>query len=154
MNKNLENTKKLIILAFEGPDKVGKSTLIREVNKRTNYKYLCVDRFLASAWVYDSLYGRRNREMSLHLAEKELSTLEYILVINIILKSNKEVLQKRILLEDESSKERIYTLNRAVELYNKYSKQKSMFPILEIDTTHKTVDETVNEILSGINKYD
>ena len=152
MNKKKDLTNRLTILAFEGPDKVGKSSLINEVNKRTNYEYLCVDRFLGSAWVYDNLYGRRNREITIELAENEISRLEEIQVINILLKCDRAVLVKRIILENEHPRERIKNVNRVIELYDEYSKHKSLLPIIEVDTTNKSVGETANEIISKIQK--
>lgn len=48
----------LPVVIFEGVDKSGKSTLVAEFNKATNYKYLVLDRFLISSLVYDEAFER------------------------------------------------------------------------------------------------
>jgi thymidylate kinase len=141
---------KVKILAFDGPDKVGKSTIIREVNQRTNYEYLCIDRFIGSAWVYDRLSGRRKREEMLAATERELARLEAAVVINIILKCDRETLVQRILREEEGAVNRIAVLDCVMELYDEYSRRKSILPVVEVDTTGKSVDETVVEILQKV----
>lgn len=50
---------KQIMVVFEGMDKTGKTTLLREFNKRTGFKYVVLDRFTTSSKVYDHFYGRK-----------------------------------------------------------------------------------------------
>ena len=140
----------LRILAFEGPDKVGKTTIIRELNRRTNYEYLCIDRFTGSAWVYDSLSGRRQRKDILSRAELELSKLTSVTFITIILKCDISVLMERVAKAGESDITNVPELKKAGRLYEEYSHQISTLRSIEIDTTEKTVDETVTEIIRKV----
>lgn len=50
-----------VVVVFEGADKTGKSAIVSEFNKITNFKYLVFDRFLFSSLVYDKLF-KRGRE--------------------------------------------------------------------------------------------
>ncbi|MFZ5932528.1 MAG: hypothetical protein ACOYT7_00360 [Patescibacteria group bacterium] len=142
------------ILAFEGPDKSGKSTLIREVNKATDYKFLCIDRFTGSAWVYDRLTERRDRTEELSRAEEELSNLDNVLVLTILLNCDPEKLKERItggLTNDDLATEH---LEEAIKLYKEYSESIARLPVIIIDTSNRTVDETVQEIIERVAKYE
>lgn len=145
---------KITILAFEGPDKSGKSTLIREVNRAANYHFLCIDRFTGSAWVYDRLTGRRDRTDSLIKAEEELSQLDEVTILNILLKCDPDILRKRIGNGDEHSELRLQQLDSAVSLYDEYTREIARLPVIEVDTSGKTVEETVREILTRVGEYE
>ncbi len=149
-----EHEQRITILSFEGPDKVGKSTLIREVNRAANYRFLCIDRFTGSAWVYDKLSGRRDRTDSISTAEGELSRLENVDVLNVLLSCDPEVLRERIRQEDEYSDARLEHLDQALEYYREYAQEIARLPIIEIDTTDKSVEDTVQEILSKVESYE
>ena len=64
-NKNIP-----LLIAFEGVDKSGKTTLMRKFNEATNYKYVCVDRFVISSMVYDELFGRNRKKYYKKLLKK------------------------------------------------------------------------------------
>lgn len=140
----------IIILAFEGPDKVGKSTLIAEVNRHTNYRFLCIDRFLGSAWVYDRLSGRRNRTDTLVEVERELAKLKTVTVINVILTCELSEMNKRILDQDEYPHERLKVLSEALQLYKEYAQNVTQLSTVWIDTTDKPIADTVNEIVKKV----
>lgn len=144
---------KIIILAFEGIDKTGKTTLIDRINKRTDYLYLCIDRFTGSAWVYDKLFNRRERSDKLRRVEEELSSLSSVLILNIILKCEQEELEGRIsrCKDDRDNKE---FLKKAKKIYEKYEKDITCFPTIKVDTTDKSIEETVEEILNKVRRYE
>jgi thymidylate kinase len=152
----MDQTKKdyqVKILAFEGPDKVGKSSLICEINRRTDYEYLCIDRFTGSAWVYDILSGRRMRQEELETTERELARLQRTKIINIILNCSEDVLRERILdQEGEDAIGRISLLDKAIKLYAEYARHVSVFPVIEIDTSDKSIDATAEEILRKVSE--
>ena len=152
--RECERTQRITILAFEGPDKSGKSTLIKEVNRAANYRFLCIDRFTGSAWVYDKLTGRRDRTSSLVDAEEELSHMENVAVLNVLLKCDPDILRERIQSEDEQGRLRLQQLDPVISLYEEYARGVSHLPAIEVDTSNKTVEETVQEILSKIEKYE
>jgi len=147
-----EKQQPIKILVFEGPDKVGKSTLIGEINRRTNYEYLCVDRFTGSAWVYDRLSRRRTRQAELTATEKELASLKTTRVFNILLKCDKDILHRRILDSEKQTTSRISMLEQTIALYEEYATHVSLLPVIEIDTTERSIDNTVDEILRKVSK--
>lgn len=141
------------VVAFEGPDKVGKSTLIRNVNRATDYRYLCIDRFLASAWVYDSLTERRDREAELLAAERELGQAACLGVVNVLVTCDRDILAGRIQREDEEPEARLQNLDRMIELYDRYT-EITKLPFIKIDTTHVPVEESVHQVTEGLRAYD
>lgn len=47
-----------IKIIFEGPDRSGKTSIMRRFNERTNYRWLCFDRGPASHYVFSMVYKR------------------------------------------------------------------------------------------------
>jgi len=47
-----------MMIIFEGPDGVGKSTLKKAFSKATNERYTCIDRMFPSDIIYAGKYGR------------------------------------------------------------------------------------------------
>ncbi len=47
-------------IVFEGVDRCGKTTMMLEFNKKTNYKYICYDRGLISYLAYAKIHERNN----------------------------------------------------------------------------------------------
>ncbi|MFH1863318.1 MAG: hypothetical protein ABIJ85_00190 [bacterium] len=142
------------ILAFEGPDKSGKTTLIREVNKETNFRFLCIDRFTGSAWVYDRLTRRRDRTEELSRAESELSTLENVLALTILLSCSPEKLKERITGETTLTDLSVQQPEEAIGLYEEYAQNVAKLPIIVVDTSDKTIEQTVQEIIERVKKYE
>lgn len=143
----------MAFIFFEGVDKVGKSTLLRAVDKATNYQHFCIDRCLGSAYVYDSVTKRRNRFEQLSSIEKEFASIKSIPMITILLTCDRDVLIERIKKEDELPEERILFLDKAIEAYKAYQ-QVASIPIEVVDTTNKSIEDTVNEIIVKIKKYE
>lgn len=143
----------MIFLFFEGVDKVGKTTLLKAVDKATNYQHFCIDRCLGSAYVYDLITGRRNRFKKLDVIEKEFSEIESITIVTVLLTCDRIKLIERIKKEDEFPVERINNLDKALKAYEQYKKVTKL-PLVEVDTSNKTIEETVTEIVDKIKKYE
>lgn len=143
----------MAFIFFEGVDKVGKTTLLRAVDKATNYQHFCIDRCLGSAYTYDLITKRRNRFEQLASIEKEFASIKSIPMITILLTCDRDVLVERIKKEDEFPDERIDFLDKALSAYEKYQQVTSM-PLEVVDTTNKTIEDTVKEIIIKINKYE
>lgn len=148
----MKKDSRIIILAFEGVDKSGKTTLLREINEHTDYYYLCIDRFTGSAWVYDKLFNRRERTSQLKQGEKELSALPDVLIVNILLTCGYPELKRRIGLQEKKNQKQIEQLKEATSLYEEYREKITHFPTIEVDTTNKSIKETVEEILQKVNQ--
>ncbi len=143
----------MAFIFFEGVDKTGKSTLLKAVDQATNYQHFCIDRCLGSAFVYDLITQRRNRFKELLKIEKELASIKSTPVITILLQCDRNILIERIKKEDESPNERILLLDKAIKAYQKYQ-QVSLIPIEVVDTTNKSIQDTVDEIIVKIQKYE
>ena len=143
----------MAFIFFEGVDKVGKTTLLQATNKATNYKHFCIDRCLGSAFVYDLITGRRDRFEELAKIEKDLASLKSTPIITILLTCDRDVLIERIKKEDKCSPKRIKLLDKAVEAYKNYQQITSLH-LETVDTSDKSVEDTVQEILIIINKYE
>lgn len=143
----------MAFIFFEGVDKVGKTTLLKAVDKATNYEHFCIDRCLGSAYTYDLVTKRRNRFKQLVNIEKELASIKSIPMITILLTCNRDVLVERIKKEDEFSDDRIEFLDKALKAYEKYQHVTSL-PLEIVDTTNKSIEDTVKEIIVKINKYE
>lgn len=59
----LEVMMKPTIIIFEGVDKSGKTTLLNMFNKRTDFKYVVLDRFTISSKVYNLMFKRDDKNM-------------------------------------------------------------------------------------------
>ena len=66
-------------IIFEGVDGSGKTTLIKYLNKKSDYAFFCVDRMGGSGYVYDGITGRRTRVKDIFKFEKKLAE-NFILV--------------------------------------------------------------------------
>lgn len=137
----------LTFLWFEGPDKAGKGSLINEVNKVANYKYFCVDRSLGSAYVYDALYKRPDREAEIKHVEQQLCGLSDAQVIVVFVTADTLILERRIKEEDAFAQDRLKRLQKAVDLYMHYKNNICQLPIVTIDTSVKTITECAHELL-------
>lgn len=51
-----------MLIIFEGMDKSGKTTLLNELNKQTNFEHIVLDRGVISSYVYNKIYGRAQRQ--------------------------------------------------------------------------------------------
>lgn len=145
---------KITILAFEGPDKVGKSSLIREVNEHSNYRYLCIDRFIASAWVYDKLTGRRNRAIQITNSVSELIKLKSTLFINVFLKCDPIILASRIHQLDEYGSLRLKNLDKMIALFDFYERKIDCLPKIVVDTSNVSISESAKDIIDQVENYE
>jgi len=143
----------MAFIFFEGVDKVGKTTLLKALDRATNYQHFCIDRCLGSAYTYDLITKRRRRFKKLVRIEKEFASIKSIPIITILLTCDRKVLIDRIREGDEFPDERIKFLDKALEAYKKYQ-QVTLLPIEVVDTTNKSIEDTVKEIIIKINKYE
>ena len=104
LDKGLLMSRKYQIIVFEGPDKSGKSTLVREFNKATNFAYLVLDRGTVSSKVYSELFGRGDYDFYDKLEKELIGAVKVLYVccfcdvgtIKLRLKEHKEILPPQL----------------------------------------------------------
>ena len=66
---------------IEGPDCAGKSTLLQNLNKRTNFRYYISDRSPFSTFIYDLMYGRTNATRMQNIVWNDIKSLDCLYVV-------------------------------------------------------------------------
>ncbi len=132
------------IIIFDGHDGSGKTTLIREFNKATRYKYFCIDRLTASAYVYDQLRRHIDRTEELVKFEDELSNLENAEVYYVCLIADFETATRRLI--QKKDLDPINTLGEARELYLQHYEKTGYKNKLIINTTKSDIKSCVERI--------
>lgn len=133
------------VLIFEGVDKTGKDTLIRQVHKISKYKYWTINRGIGTAIVYGKL---NNRDVDL----KDYTKQEYqLLALNPLVvyltASNSEIAER---IKETNEKDiKVSEITRLKMLYANYLKR-TPIPYIKVDTTDKTVRQCAWEIVRAI----
>lgn len=136
------------IIIFAGTDGAGKTTLIQYLNKFSNYKYFCIDRFFDSAFVYDAISGRRQRTELLNKSETELSKLKHSEFYLVYLVCEYDTLLKRLLSKNET-KQTIENIKIARKLYDKYYSQSPLKKI-KLNTSKLSESKCYEKIIEMI----
>lgn len=132
------------IIVFEGLDGSGKSTLKKEVDKITNYKYVCMDRFTGSTLIYDEYTQRQNRKSEIYKLEKELSDNIFMIYCYCSTSTTKKRLKEK---KDE------LTIKNAIiqaPIFEEYLKQ-TPYKFVRINTD-KPINTCVKKVVEAIKK--
>ena len=133
-NKNVFN------LIIEGPDGVGKSTLIQKLFKHYNYRYMCYHRGELSNLVYARKFNR-----------VYYTTQRGLPFLYIYLYCSKDKLKERLEKRDLSDKEEIAKISD-VDLFEQgYEDMKNDYDIIRIDTSDMNEDEVLNHTINYLN---
>lgn len=136
-----------MLIFFEGVDKVGKSTLINEVNKKTNYKHTLIDRGPISNLVYNKLLNRDCKEVIKTL--DELSKIDYLVIY---VEANNDIIKERMNKHNEKLiHEKLYDIDNVKNTFIN-SLQNCYCNYIVVNTTDKTIQESIDEILNYINR--
>jgi len=140
----------MIVLIFEGADKTGKTTLIKEISVR-NPRVICVDRHVASQYIYSKFYKRKNspnlsecRHLERCLASSDIThafvhvTCDYLTAQERYKNTNEKDID--IEYHDEIK-----------DLFRQYFYESSL-PVINVDTTGKTINECAIQILNCLGK--
>lgn len=135
-----------VILLFCGCDKVGKSTIIKELLKRTN-AHICVDRFTACQIVYGKIHCKEDT-----LPETKCHQLENFLINSPIpvayvhVEAETEDIKKRF--EEHNEKDiSVDQIDLVKERYRNYFDCHSNLPIVKLNTSEKNLNECIEYIL-------
>jgi len=138
---------KPILIAFEGVDKVGKTTIRRGmIRDKTQFGPLLMDRFLASNFVYDTLYSREHHIRSyLDLEKSLLYSFDCVLVY---LTCADSALRKRLTSTGHNFKKVSMKAIRAADNLFDFYFRASKFRKILIDTTNRSPEKVTDVILS------
>lgn len=140
----MQNTRKPKLIIFEGPDKVGKSTIYQAYRRATNYGPLCIDRFITSNEVYDKFYGREPYADYPTLTKE----LEGIFdVYQICLVCSEDELVSRIEKEEEGVNLQRAKNNMRRTLHDFQTADSRPQKSYVVDTTNRSVEEVIEELL-------
>lgn len=136
------------LIFFEGIDKVGKSTLIAEFHKKTNYKYIVVDRGPISFITYNKMKNR-NHDIAYHF--EKIKALYVCLYADLpdLINRFKEHNETDIPIVDIEG-----YLNTFITEMNDYVVPKNGSKKITINTSKYTVQETVDIILTETAKME
>ena len=130
-----------MLVIFEGVDKSGKTTLLKEFLKRSNYKHIVYDRGPISQSVFADLFGRQ--------ADKDLNVVIYNLrkLKNLIVlcEADCDIIKQRLNEANESLPKELQDIERTKLYFELYTKM-SGFNYLIVDTTNRTIDDCLDLI--------
>jgi len=140
-----------VIVIFEGIDKVGKTTLIKEFGKKERYKSLCMDRGPGGYLFYDSIFKRLDQERLRNIAS-EIDDINRVKHVVIYLWADEKTVMQRL---KENNEEYIYDMDfkSAIDMYAKivetvYKNDVVLF----LNTMRFTVAECVMNIMDFVRK--
>lgn len=132
--KNVNN------LIIEGPDGVGKTTLIMNIFRKYNYRYMCYHRGELSNYIFAKKYNR-----------PFTATQRGLPFLNIVLLCEPEELIKRIADRGDDQEELDKVSDN--ELFKYYAEEfKNDYDIEIIDTTHRTEEEVAEIVFKVLEK--
>ena len=135
-----------MIIVVEGCDKVGKNSLIKELHRQTNFKHICINRFIGSHIVYGRFRHRHPDYKEYFEYDKELSKLPFVKQV-ILIASKKDLIER--FKEHNETDIREDEIATVLTLYENYSKQTKL-PTLVLDTSKNTINECIFKILKFI----
>ena len=142
-----------MLLIFDGPDKVGKTTLINAVDKATNYQHIMIDRGPTSYIVYDKLLNKDATGQRKFEYLRDLKDLEKVQHLCIYLEANEEDVDKRL---SEVNEKPINGIPH-VEFDTEFNKELWQYHhrcknTIVINTSDESIEDSVNYILTTVNK--
>lgn len=138
----------MLQIVFSGCDKVGKSTIIRELHKATQYKYPILDRYTESSIVYGK-HRKRN------LNYDEYFDLEKCLMSNVLLvylSAHDDDIKKRIV--DTNEKDITFKEIKTIKKHYENYLKETFFNYIIINTSKFSIKQCVNKIKNKIKEIE
>ena len=146
------------LVIFEGIDKSGKSSIINEFRKLTNYRHTVIDRAFISSAVYNIKFDRKDSSIDYLLQLVEISKIVNTLIV--ICTADVDCIIKRARLSSkfdyinkENNEELSKEIQRDNNLFLAFSKI-GKYHTLILDTTDQRADEQALFISKYINELD
>ncbi len=140
---------KPLLILFEGVDKSGKTTLLAEFNKLTNFKHWALDRSFISSLVYNELFGRNDKEHYLNIQEIVKNSFNVVIVY---VESDVELIKERLELHNELLPKELSNITKVKNTYLNYITN-SKINYIRINTTNKSIQDCVDTIITKLSKF-
>ena len=138
----------MTIVALVGVDKVGKTQTKELLNKKTNFKYCVLDRFIPDNYAYDKFYMRRNFTNWLY----EETYLPKSIFKIVYLYASKSELKKRFKKHNETDIVLDSSYDILTSHYENYLKE-TQLDFIKLNTTYDTPEQTVSKIIKWLKKF-
>lgn len=138
------------IITFEGSsDCTGKTTLINEFNKVTNYSHLLRDRGTLSTRAYARKFGREIED-DFQQIESFINSYPYHLLV--YLTASKEDVKKRQSIKNDGYDANDYDIDKS--LFDKCLATSKYKKIIKLNSSEMTINEEIENILDDIQFYE
>ena len=138
------------IITFEGSsDCTGKTTLINEFNKVTNYSHLLRDRGTLSTRAYARKFGREIED-DFQQIESFINSYPYHLLV--YLTASKEDVKKRQSIKNDGYDANDYDIDKS--LFDKCLATSKYKKIIKLNSSEMTINEEIEKILDDIQFYE
>lgn len=138
------------IITFEGSsDCTGKTTLINEFNKITNFSHLLRDRGTLSTRAYARKF---NREIGDDFSQIETFINSYPYHLLVYLTASKEDVAKRQALKNDGYDANDYDIDKT--LFDRCLASSKYKKIIKLNSSEMSVSEEIEEILNDIKYYE
>jgi len=139
------NKLKIVILC--GIDGTGKTTLKKSIEKKSNWKYIVLDRF-SDSLVYDRIYHRQNRDKLFFKLEEDFNKIADIYLA--YLECEDKILLER-LVDKKEDKDVIDKINKAKEFFEDYL-DKTPLKFTRVDTAKYNIIQCTNRIIKFVER--
>jgi len=137
---------KPILLIIDGMDRTGKTSVIKEINKQTNYAPLIIDRGPIGYKAYSELFNKDNKPEDYDMLETSLLHVNHLCVY---LFADENIIYNRCI---DTNEPLIYKgIRENLRLYKKYY-DKSILNKIILDSGKYTTKEIVKIILNEVEK--
>ena len=138
------------IITFEGSsDCTGKTTLINEFNKVTNYSHLLRDRGTLSTRAYARKFGREIED-DFQQIENFINSYPYHLLV--YLTASKEDVKKRQSIKNDGYDANDYDIDKS--LFDKCLATSKYKKVIKLNSSEMTINEEIEKILDDIQFYE
>ena len=136
-----KSTTKPKFIILEGVDRSGKDSMQDAIDKATRYKHVITDRGPIGFMAYCEIFNK-SHELFRHYCQMELALKKLNDVLVIYLTADTETLVDRCIKTDHE----ILDFDYHKKIYETYV-DSSPLPTIKVNTTHKHVDEIVQDLI-------
>lgn len=142
--------KRPILIIFEGVDKSGKTSLKDKFNKKTNFSYVVLDRLTTSSKIYNDFFNRDRLEYY-NKFERSIVTTFNVLVV--LCECDTSLIEERLEKANEVLPEQLKNIDEVKKAFEREI-EKSFTNYIVIDTTNRSIDDCVEDIIVRVSEME